>query len=67
MTSVALSLAAEQVVARLLLLRELRLASEHCVELRRKHCHFGRDLVAGDRLRHLIESGGNPAVIGGPR
>src|SRR5258707_14560473 len=63
MTRVALRLAAEQVVAGLLLRRKLRLAREYRVELRSKRRHFGRGLVAGNRLRHLIESGAGPAAI----
>src|SRR6202158_879299 len=62
-TGVALRLAAEQVVAGLLLGREPRLAREYRVELRGKRRYLGRGLVAGNRLRHLIESGAGPAAI----
>src|SRR5258708_38296620 len=62
-TGVASRLAADQIVAGLLLRRELRLAREYRVELRCKRRHLGRGLVAGNRLRHLIESGAGPAAI----
>src|SRR5258708_29438117 len=61
--SVALRLAAEQVVARLLLRRKLCLACEHGIELRGKGRYLGGGLVAGDGLRHLIERCGGPAAI----
>src|SRR5260370_41121289 len=60
---VALRLAAEQVVARLLLRRKLCLAGEHGIVLRGKGCYLGGGLVAGYRLRHLIECRGGPAAI----
>src|SRR6266853_3829097 len=60
---VALCLAAEQVVARLLLRRKLCLAREHGVVLRGKGCYLGGGLVTGDGLRHLIERRGGPAAI----
>src|ERR1700732_2584507 len=63
MTLVASSLAAEQVVSLLLLRRELRLFREFSVELRGKRRHLGGGFVAGYRLRHLIEAGGDPAAI----
>jgi len=60
-TGVALRLAAEQIVSRLLLRRELRLVCAHRVELRGKRRHLRRGFIAGDRLRHLIEGGADPA------
>src|SRR5262245_66686223 len=63
MAVVALRLAAEQLVARLLLRRELRLAREHCIELRGEGRHLGRGLVAGDGLGHLVECRGSPSAI----
>src|SRR6202158_487298 len=62
-TLVAFCLAAEQVVALLLLRRELRFLREHRVELRGKRRHLGRGFIAGDGLRHLIEGGADPAAI----
>src|ERR1700748_1494727 len=63
MAVVALRLAAEQFVARLLLRRELRLAREHRIELRGEGRHLGRGLVARDGLRHLVECRGSPSAI----
>src|ERR1700737_1771146 len=62
-TLVAFVLAAEEVVAGLLLRRELRLLREHRVELRGKRRHLGRGFIAGDGLRHLVEGGADPAAI----
>src|SRR5258707_5720040 len=62
-TGVALRLAAEQIVSRLLLRRELRLVRAHRVELRGKRRQLGRGFIAGNRLRHLIEGGSGPAAI----
>src|SRR6202007_895896 len=62
-TRIALRLAAEQVVTRLLLRRELRLLREDGVELRGQGGHLGRGLIAGDRLPHLIECRRAPPAI----
>src|SRR6202011_5375836 len=62
-TSIALCLAAEQIVARLLLRRELRFLCQHRVVLRGKRRYLGGGLIAGDGLRHLIEGGADPATI----
>src|SRR5260370_38719181 len=63
MTLVASRLAAEQVVALLLLRRELRFFRKHRVELRGKRRHLGRGFIAGDGLRPLIEDSAGPAAI----
>ena len=63
MAGVALSFPAEQLVAQLLLRGELRLARLHRVELRRECRHLGRCLIAGDRLRHLVECRGGASAI----
>ena len=62
-TGIALRLATKEVVTCLLLWRELRLARKHRIELRGEVRYLGGCLVAGDRLRHLIERGGGPAAI----
>jgi hypothetical protein len=50
-------------MARLLLGRELRLACHNRIELGGQRCHLCGGLVAGDRLRHLIERGSGSAAI----
>src|SRR5258708_34723307 len=62
-TLLASCLSAEQVVSLLLLRRALRLVSEYRVELRGERRHLGRGFVAGNRLRHLVEAGADPAAI----
>jgi hypothetical protein len=63
MTVVAARLAAEQVEALLLLLRELRTPRKHGIEFLSERRDFRRRLITGDRLRHLIVGGhGSPTV-----
>src|SRR5258708_32898115 len=62
-TFIASRLAAEQIVALLLLRRKLRLLGENRVEFRSERRHLGRSFIAGDRLRHLIEGRADAAAI----
>src|SRR3981081_3935359 len=62
-TLIAPRLAAEQIVSRLLLRRELRLARADGVELQAESRHPGGGLTAGDGLLHLIEGGADSAAI----
>src|ERR1700760_1865237 len=62
-TFVASCLASEEIVSQPLLRRELRLFRQYSVVLRSKRRHLGRSFVAGDRLRHPIEGGADPAAI----
>jgi hypothetical protein len=62
-TFIASRLAAEQIVALLLLRRKLCLLGEHRIEFRSERRHLGRGFIAGDRLRHLIEGRADAAAI----
>src|SRR6516162_5205189 len=63
MTGIALCLAAEEIVTRLLLRRELRLAGLHRIELGSQSRHLRRSFIAGNGLRHVIERGPGTAAI----
>jgi hypothetical protein len=54
-TGVALRLAAEEIVSRLLLRSELCFVREHRIKLRGKTRHLGGSFIASNGLRHLIE------------
>ncbi len=59
-------LAAKQIVAHLLLRRELRLAGKHRIVFRAKRRHLCRRFKTGNRLRDLIEGRAGAAAIDWP-